>query len=199
MLDQLIELDKQLFLFFNSHHTPWLDTTMVLLSRTEFWIPLHVLILWKIVKVYQLKSIPILVAIGVTIVLSDQITTSLMKPFFERPRPSHEPSLDGLVHIVNEYRGGMYGFASSHAANTFGTALFLTLLFSGSKTWIPWLFVWAGLVSYTRIYLGVHYPGDIIAGALTGMLCAWLSFVAYRRIQTSLEKRKASPRSEEAS
>jgi undecaprenyl-diphosphatase len=192
MIDRLLELDKELFLFLNGYHVPWMDPVMKLFSITEFWLPLHAFLLWQIVRLYKTKSILILVAIAITITMADQITTSFMKPFFERLRPSHEPSLEGLVHLVNNYRGGKFGFASSHAANTFGVALFLTLLFRRSKPWMAWLFLWAALVSYTRIYLGVHYPGDILVGAIVGMLCALVSYAGYTTIQHFIEKRKAS-------
>ena len=198
MIDQLIELDKELFLFFNGMHAAWLDPVMDWFSETLFWLPLHVFLLVQILKSYKKESILILIAIAITITLADQITTSFMKPFFERLRPSHEPSLDGLVHLVNNYRGGKFGFASSHAANTFGVALFLTLLFRRSKPWIAWLFLWAALVSYTRIYLGVHYPGDILVGAIVGMLCALLSYGGYVVVRNFIEKRKASLAGKEA-
>jgi undecaprenyl-diphosphatase len=113
-----------------------------------------------------------------------------MKPYFTRLRPSHEPSLEGLVHLVEGYKGGTYGFASSHAANTFGTAMFLYLLFRIKKSWIVWLFPWAAFVSYTRIYLGVHYPGDIVGGAGVGLLCAWFSFKLCMLLYKWIEKRK---------
>ena len=190
MIDQLIELDKELFFFLNGLHAPWLDTIIVLLSKTWVWIPLYILLLYHILKVYKMNSWAILLAIGFTILLTDQITSSFMKPFFERLRPSREPSLEGLIHIVNGYRGELFGFASSHAANTFGTAMFLTLLFRNTKPWIGWLFLWATIVSYTRIYLGVHYPGDILAGGAIGILCGWVTFKLYTRIMALVEKRK---------
>jgi len=84
----------------------------------------------------------------------------------------------------------MYGFASSHAANTFGTAAFLTLLFRKERPWIAWLFLWASFVSYTRIYLGLHYPGDILAGAGVGIICAWMIFLLYSKCVTILERRR---------
>ena len=124
--------------------------------------------------------------------MTDQFTSGLMKPFFERLRPSHEPALEGMVHMVSGYSGGKYGFASSHAANTFGIAMFLSCLLKVEKPWINWLFLWAALVSYTRIYLGVHYPGDIIVGALIGVAFGWLVFKLYIRTTLLIENRRAS-------
>jgi undecaprenyl-diphosphatase len=98
-----------------------------------------------------------------------------MKPFFGRLRPSHEPELEGLLHLVDGYRGGLYGFASSHAANTFGVAIFIWLSLRKHYRWIGVIFIWAILMSYTRIYLGVHYPTDILVGAIIGSLCGLLS------------------------
>jgi undecaprenyl-diphosphatase len=97
-----------------------------------------------------------------------------MKPYFGRLRPSHDPALDGLVHIVNDYRGGLYSFASSHAANAFGVSFFLWLTVRKSLGWIWIMFIWATIFSYSRIYLGVHYPADIVVGALLGCTIAFM-------------------------
>jgi undecaprenyl-diphosphatase len=192
MIDAIIEFDKQLFLFFNGMHAPWLDPVMEVCSEKEASIPLYAFLLYHIYGAYKRRTWGILLSIVILIVMTDQFTTTLMKPFFERPRPSHEPTLQGLVHLVNGYSGGKYGFASSHAANTFGVAMFLSCLLKREKPWISWLFLWAAFVSYTRIYLGVHYPGDIIVGALIGILFGWLVFKLYIHTRTLVEKRQAS-------
>lgn len=192
MIDQLLEIDKQLFLVLNRMHTSWFDPVMVLFSKTGASIPLFAFLLYQIYTVYKEKTWSILLSVALLILMTDQFTSGLMKPLFERLRPSHDPSLEGMVHLVDGYTGGSYGFASSHAANTFGVAMFLCCLLKTTKPWIVWLFAWAAFVSYTRIYLGLHYPGDILVGALVGVMFGWLVFKVYLRIKTLIENRKTS-------
>ena len=179
MLEKLKELDEQLFLFLNQFHSAWLDPVVFLITRTEFWIPLYVFLIYLIFRNYKKEGWLVLLGVIITIVLADQITSSLMKPFFLRLRPSHEPSLVGLIHIVQEYRGGMYGFASSHAGNTTGVAFFIFLLFKNKYRWIWMISIWAFVMSYTRIYLGVHYPGDILVGMLVGLGSGYAGYRLY--------------------
>lgn len=176
MLETLIELDKELFLFLNGLHTEALDQVMYWVSDKLIWIPFYAWILYLIVKEYKWKAVIWLAGIGLAIAASDQILSGVMKPFFERYRPSRDPEMEGLVHIVNGYTGGRYGFASSHAGNVFALTTFLYLLFREKYSWIGWLFIWAAIVSYSRIYLGVHYPGDILTGAIIGTLMGYLFF-----------------------
>src|SRR6185295_20349450 len=105
-----------------------LDPVMLLVTRTDFWIPLYLVLIFLIFRNYKKEGWMILAGVALTILLADQITSSIMKPFFQRLRPSNEPSLRGMVHIVNDYYGGLYGFASSHAANTTGVALIVYLV-----------------------------------------------------------------------
>ena len=173
-MERLLELDRDAFLFLNRLNTPWLDAVMPWITRTESWTPLFIVLLYFVIREFRKDSWAVLLGIALTILFADQLTSQFMKPFFERLRPSHDPSLDGLVHIVNGDRGGLYGFASGHAANTFGVATFLVSILPRYR-WMPWLFLWAGLMTYSRIYLGVHYPGDILVGALVGILVALLT------------------------
>ncbi len=175
MLTYLLELDTRLFLYLNSLHSNSLEGIMWFLSLTKVWIPLYIIIAAYIFWKYRKTSIFIIITLALTIVASDRLSSGLIKPLVKRYRPSHEAKLEGKVHMVNNYKGGKYGFVSSHAANTFALALFLSLLLK-RKLITGLFFLWATLVSYSRIYLGVHYPGDVLGGALIGCLCAFILF-----------------------
>lgn len=193
MLDRLLEWDKELFLFFNGLHTPWLDPVMLFFTETFVWLPLYLFLLYLVIRDYKKDCWVPLLGITITILLCDQITSGFMKPFFARLRPSQEPSLVGLIHLVNGYKGGMYGFASSHAANTLGTATFFTLLFRPTKPWIAWLYLWAFAMTYTRLYLGVHYPGDILVGGVIGITCGWSGYAVQSTLMARVEKKRTPP------
>jgi undecaprenyl-diphosphatase len=194
MWEQIVEWDKKLFLALNSFHHPLLDPAMVFLSEKLVWIPLYLFLLFIILKDFRNDSWAPVLGILLTILLSDQINTNVLKPLVQRLRPTHDTSLKDLVHIVNGYTGGKFGFASSHASNTFGLATFCWLWFKGQRKWMLVLFVWAALVSYSRIYLGVHFPGDVFTGIIIGVgiaiacakLSRWLLDYSYRRRSSPL-------------
>ena len=171
MLEYLKHIDTQLLLFVNGHNSPFIDSIMWQISGKWQWIPLYVALLSFIIYKYRKQSLFIVVGLVIAITISDQISSGLLKNMVERLRPSHEPSLETLLHIVNNYRGGSFGFVSSHAANSFALALFLSLLFR-NRIFTCSIFVWAAVVAYSRIYLGVHYPGDVLGGIAVGMLSA---------------------------
>jgi len=185
MLEQLIEWDKELLVFLNSFHTPWLDPVMLLITKTAFWIPLYAFLIYLMFRNFKKETWFILIGATVIIILCDQITSTFMKPYFARLRPSQDPTMAGLLHHVNGYKGGLYGFSSGHAANTIGVALFVWLTLKPIYKWIGWIFLWAALMTYTRIYLGVHFPGDIIVGATIGLGCGLLGY----KLSSSLRKR----------
>jgi undecaprenyl-diphosphatase len=188
-MEEILELDREIFLELNSSfHNPWLDQLMMFLTTTSAWIPLYLFLLYLLIKNFRKETWTVLLAIALTILLADQITSTFMKPFFERLRPSHEPDLREMVKIVDQYRGGKYGFASSHAANTFGIATLMWLVLKMYRPWIALLFVWTVIVGYTRVYLGVHYPGDILAGFFVGFLSALAAYFLWYFLRNYFDK-----------
>ncbi len=197
LLHEIMEVDRRLLVWLNGFHADWLDPVMYYVTQTIFWIPLYLFLLYLIIRDFKKEWWVPLIGIGLTILIADQVTATLMKPFFARLRPSQEPSLQGIVHLVRDhngeiYTGGLYGFASSHAANTFGTATFFTLLFRSRHPWIKWLFLWAAVMTYTRIYLGAHYPGDILVGGIVGVTGAFLGYKAFAWIKVKIDQASAS-------
>ncbi len=172
MLDFLHKIDVFVFLFLNGLHNDFFDGVMWWISAKYTWIPFYALILGWLIYRYRLKSIILIVSIGLLITASDQGSVHLFKNIFERLRPCHNPELEGLVHLVNNRCGGKYGFVSSHAANVFALASFL-IPFLRRKLFIIIITCWAIIVSYSRIYLGVHYPFDILGGAAFGCLIGY--------------------------
>jgi undecaprenyl-diphosphatase len=179
-------LDQQLFLFLNSHNSPFWDRIMWIISAILTWVPLYLAILIALAIKYKRKFLVLVLIIIIAITLSDQLSV-IIKNNVHRLRPSHEPAIAGLVHIVRDYRGGSYGFVSSHAANCFTVALLSLLLIR--KKWFTFsILFWAMVVSYSRIYLGVHYPGDVIFGSLLGILTGWGIFKLYKLVDMKLLK-----------
>ena len=171
MLDYIENIDHFLLLFFNGLNAPGLDQIMFFISSKWFWLPIIILFVVLIVRKYRGKFwIPLLAAI-ICFAITDQ-ASHLTKESMKRYRPTHNIEMSEKIHVVNDYRGGQYGFFSGHAANSFGLAL-ITLLFVRHKYYTYLLIAWAILVSYSRMYLGVHYPSDILVGAVVGAVVAF--------------------------
>jgi undecaprenyl-diphosphatase len=173
ILEYLISLDKEVFLFLNGLGNPIWDDFWNIVTYRYTWVPFYLFLItliyknkgWKITGVYILMML-------ITVTIVDQSTTHMFKNFFERLRPSHNDEFVDLIRITGR-KGGMYGFVSAHASNTFAIAVLLGVLFKNRyKNAIYFLLLWSSFVAYSRIYVGVHYPGDILGGAL------WGSFVA---------------------
>lgn len=173
----------QLFLFINGLHSPFFDVLMYWFSQKLIWAPLYAALLFMVWLQYRKAFWVVLPLVILLVTLTDQISVVFFKDVFERLRPCHEPALEGMVRILNGHCGGSYGFISSHASNTFGVATFVGFLLKYKFKWmLPVMLTWAGLVSYSRIYLGVHYPGDIIVGGIVGFLIGLLLVAILRLI-----------------
>lgn len=168
-MEKIVAFDKAAFLFFNGYHNVFFDNVMWLISHKFTWIPLYLILLYLLFRNYGKQAFYLLPAIFIVILLADQISVKLFKEVFERLRPCHDPELAGLVHIVKDHCGGKFGFVSSHATNTFALAGFLALVLRRRYSRVFfWMILWASVVSYSRIYLGVHFPLDVLGGAILG-------------------------------
>ena len=182
-IQPFIQFDKELLLKMNGSNSLFWDGFMWLATNMLTWMPLAIGLLYIIFKNNKWKeALLVIILLALVITFSDQISSGFCKPFFARFRPTQDPELMYQVDIVNGYRGGKYGFISSHSANTFGIAIFLTLIIKSWSLGIA-LAMWASLNAFSRIYLGVHYPGDILFGTLVGLSVGTLIFLLYNYIQ----------------
>lgn len=187
-MDRLLILDQRLLLLVNGCHAPWADTLFWYVSEKWVWIPLYLLLaalLWQ--RFGWKKMLLMLLGFALAVGLSDYITSGVLKPLIARWRPTRDPQICRWVHIVNGYRGGKYGFPSSHASDTMACALLFSLLWRNWKATLP-MMLWVALNCYSRMYLGVHYPFDIMAGLLIGSLMAW---TAYRCLAAAFARTRA--------
>jgi undecaprenyl-diphosphatase len=179
MLERELQWEKSIFFFLNGSESTFWDNFFWLYSSKWIWIPFYLCLF--IVFVYKKKGkeiVLILLAVAVVILLCDQISSGFFKPFFHRLRPTHHPDFKDQVAIVGGYRGGLYGFISSHAANAFGFATFLALVFR-NRLFTFAILSHALLTGYSRIYLGVHFISDIVAGSLLGITIGYTIYLLF--------------------
>ena len=181
MRDALNQLDTTLFLYLNGLHAPWLDRLMVLFTERNTWIPFYALLIIWLAGRFGWRAVGLLLTLALAVAASDQACSSVLKPLTLRLRPCHEAALQPLIHPVLPC-GGLFSFASSHAATTFALAIGLWLLLGQRFGSLRWVCVWATLVSYSRIYVGAHYPLDVLAGAGIGTLAAVVAVSLYHTL-----------------
>lgn len=207
-MEEILQLDRQLMLWMNYDGGTVADTFWWYVSQTWTWIPLYALLIMILirhcspVRTNWRQLVLLIVITALVVVFADQISSGIIKPLVERPRPARPDSgISDLIHTVRGYRGGHYGFVSSHAANTWGIALWFILLFRGWKKEGSFssplfiinfsLFIFSILNCYSRIYLGVHYPGDILGGLIVGTISAlFCYYVLYKHGNNWLNQRK---------
>lgn len=203
-MDYLIHIDQQWLLAINGWHSEWADILMWYISKSTTWLPLYALLVGLIVYRFGILSpslcregrrgssllrvLIILAGFAVAVGVSDFVSSGIIKPWVCRLRPTHEPEIAGLIHLVNGYTGGLYGFVSSHAANTMACALLFALLYRNKYATVG-LMLWVALNCYSRMYLGVHYPADIIGGLAIGALMATLTYGMVRRLVEHVDER----------
>lgn len=187
-IEKLLPLERDLFFALNGSESVVLDNIMWTISGRFVWIPLFLIIIFMFFyKTPHKTALLVTLFFVLVFVASDQVSSSLFKPFFERFRPTHHPDFMNEVDFLNGYRGGKYGFISGHATNSFGLAVFMSFIFKYRWITITSLF-WATLNSYTRIYLGVHFISDIIAGMIVGTLLAIILYVCFLVVHKTLLK-----------
>ena len=180
-MEELIQFDKQLLLWFNGSESLFLDSLITTLTNAKTWIPLYLSLFYVVVKSNQTVRdvFLILAAAGLCVLLAGTIDDTIVKPTVARWRPGHDPQIGMLVDTVNGYRGGNYGFFSAHASNTF--SIFFSLLMR-QRLFTLFMVCWSLINCYTRLYLGVHYPGDILVGLSWGAIVGTSVYYLYRRV-----------------
>ncbi|MBQ7531052.1 MAG: phosphatase PAP2 family protein [Paludibacteraceae bacterium] len=193
MFEQLIHIDRQWLLAINGAHSPLADALFWTVSQTTTWVPLYALLVALLIMLFRRQRTKIgswhvptvmvaLLLFALAVGGADLICAQLIKPLVARPRPTHDAELSALVHIVNGYRGGAYGFCSNHAANTLACVILFAAIYTHNKPWQAHLYItlplmlWVLLNCYSRMYLGVHYPLDILAGLVVGTVMAWVAW-----------------------
>lgn len=188
LVEQILPYERELFLWLNNSHNIFADSFMWIYSNKFTWIPLAVVALG--VFVYKVKwqyALLFIFCIALLFTLCDQLSANVVKPIFERYRPTHHPDFKNSVMIVNNYKGGRFGFISAHATNGFGFAMFLSLVFKYRRLTLTF-FAWAAVTAYSRIYLGVHFISDVIGGMTLGIIIGFLVYLLLQYCRVKILK-----------
>ena len=187
-MQELISLDQQLLLWFNGSDSLFIDSMAMTLTSKWTWIPLYLSLFYLVLKNNESMR-QILLIIGcaaLCVVMAGTVDDMIVKPLVARPRPTHDLQIGMLVDVVNEYRGGRYGFFSAHAANTFSVAIFFSLVVRHRILTI-FMVTWSLVNCWTRMYLGVHYPGDILCGLIWGAIVGTTVYAIYMRFSPNYQ------------
>ena len=183
MLEKELQFERDIFFFLNGSESTLLDNFFYIFTNKWTWLILYLCFLWVFIYKKNWKEIVcVILAISLLFFFTEHISSGFFKPFFHRFRPTHHPDFMDQVDIVYNYRGGLYGFISSHAANSFGFATFCALIFR-NKLFSCTFFLFAFLNAYSRIYIGVHFISDIIVGAFVGMVIAIFIYLLYNWVR----------------
>jgi len=193
-MEELIQFDKQLLLMVNGSDSLFIDSLATTLTNATTWIPLYVALFYAVLKnsTTAAKVLLTLAAAGLCVFLAGTLDDTIVKPLVARWRPARDPEIGILVDTVNGYRGGKYGFFSAHAANTFSIALFFSLMFR-RRSFVVMMVAYSLINCWTRLYLGVHYPGDITVGLLWGAIVGYTVYRLYSYTLRKYEPRYAEP------
>ncbi|MDG3580792.1 phosphatase PAP2 family protein [Galbibacter pacificus] len=180
MLDKLLEYDRELLIFLNNLGIEDYDYFWQTITQPIVWIPLYIFILILVFKTYQKEPLRKSILLTLAVVLTTSLITSLVKAIIARTRPSGNSDLTELIRVIIEPNS--YSFFSGHAANSFALTTFIVLILRNKYQWIYILYIWPVFFSFSRIYVGVHYPSDILAGALVGTLIALFFYQIHKKM-----------------